>query len=116
MNREYKNLIFTEHALERIILRSLSQDQIWQVIDQPKKQFKQQHNTKFIGKIEGRFIHVVAKRLATEQKWLIISVWVRGEEDPIPLSWQLISWPFKAVWWIIKMIWKTGIKRIRNTS
>lgn len=60
--------------------------------------------TKFIRELNGRVIHVVGTYLSDQKKWLIVSVWVRGEDDPTSLGWQLISLPFKVTWWVIKKI------------
>ena len=111
MNKNYRDLIFTEHALDRLSLRSLSQDQIWQVVHHHRQHFENHGNEKFILTLHGRRVHVVAKKLPEDQKWLVISVWVRGEDDPIPWVWQILVFPFKVVWWIIKKVWKVSQKR-----
>jgi hypothetical protein len=36
-------------------------------------------------------VHVVAYYLDDERKWLVKSVWVRGEDDPKPLWWQMLT-------------------------
>ncbi len=110
MEKHYRDLIFTDHSLERLTLRSLSQDQIWQVIHHPQKHFENQGNEKFISTVAGRRIHVVAKKLVDDNKWLVISVWVRGEDDPETMVWQLLTLPFKAIWWIVKKVWKVSQK------
>lgn len=99
MRKEYKNLVFTDHALERLHLRSLSQDKIFQVVSHPEKKFSTDKSGqfKYILTLKGRKIHVVAKKLPQEKKWLVISVWVRGEDDPVPIAWQIITFPFKII-------------------
>jgi hypothetical protein len=108
MSETYKNLVFTKHAWERIKDRSLSKDVIYQTVSSPNKTFHNKDNFKFIRTISGRRIHVVATPIENN-KFLVISTWVRGEEDKVPLMWQIISLPFKLVWWIIKTILRSII-------
>lgn len=103
MRQQYKNLVFTKHAVERLQDRTISLDTIWQVINYPDaKHSKDEEKIKFIRTLDQRKIHVIATKLDQENKWLIVSVWVRGEEDKAPLSWQLMTLPFKIVVWIVK--------------
>jgi len=99
MDKNYKNLVFTNHALERLKLRSISQDQVQQVLSYPDKKnpSNKLQQVKFIRLIDNRNIHLVAKYLSDQNKWLIVSVWVRGEEDPTPLMWKIITFPFKII-------------------
>ena len=103
MNHTYKNLVFTKHALERLSGRVLTQDTIWQTISAPEKSYPGKKNTKFIRTINDRLVHVVAAPIANQQ-WLIVSAWVRGEEDRASLMWQLITLPFKFLWWILQKL------------
>jgi len=84
MDRTYKNLVFTKHALERTSGRVLTQDAIYQTVTAP---------------IENH-------------QWLVVSAWVRGEEDRESLVWQLLSLPFKLTWRGLLVIWKYFKKRI----
>ena len=102
MNRTYKNLVFTKHALERMADRIITQDAIHQTISNPDQSFVNQGNTKFIRTINNRLIHVVATPIENH-RWLIISLWVRGEEDRIPLIWQFLTWPFKLIGKILQI-------------
>lgn len=99
MDKNYQNLVFTNHALERIGLRSISQHHVQQVLADPDKTFPSDkpEQIKFIRLLHNRTIHVVAKHLSDQNKWLIVSVWVRGEDDPVPLMWQIITFPFKII-------------------
>ncbi|NCN45068.1 MAG: hypothetical protein COU63_00640 [Candidatus Pacebacteria bacterium CG10_big_fil_rev_8_21_14_0_10_36_11] len=106
MNQTYKNLVFTKHAWERLDDRSISQDIIYQVVNSPDKTFHNQQNYKFIRTINGRKIHVVATPV-DQGKMLIISTWVRGEDDREPFIWLLITLPFKILWWCLKILFKT---------
>src|SRR5690606_7369011 len=98
--------IFTKHALERSKIRSVSLDAVVSVLQKPDttKPTEKENTSKFIRLLNDRLIHVVATYLPEQQKWLVVSVWVRGEEDKPSLSWQLISFPFKALWWLLKKL------------
>lgn len=104
MSYTYKNLVFTKHAWERLSDRSLTQDVVFQVIQSPDKTVHNQHNFKFIRTVSERTVHVVATPIEHGQ-WLIISTWVRGEEDKKNFVWELLVTPFRIVWWIIKSLW-----------
>lgn len=108
---EYHNLIITKHAEERLKQRSITLQAIESTVLSPDKKFpgKQPGTTKFIKTVNNRLVHIVGQYLKEENKWLIISVWVRGEDDQAPLSWQLISLPFKLVWWVVKKAFKIGV-------
>lgn len=90
MQREYKNVVFTKHALERMKLRRITQDMIVTAITKPdSRKLEADGDTKFIKTLNGRPLHVVSAFLEDERQWLVKSVWVRGEDDPIPL-WKRI--------------------------
>lgn len=109
MNRTYKNLVFTKHALERLNDRVLTQDTIHQTVTSPDKTFPSKSNTKFIRTMSNRRIHVVAAPIENNQ-WLIVSAWVRGEEDREPVVWQLIAFPFRMIGKILqKLLQKTTL-------
>lgn len=102
----YKNLIFTNHALNRMKQRSISADSIWRVLQSPEisKPEGKQNTTKFIRTINQRQYQVIGTYLPKEKKTLIVSVWVRGEEDKVPLVWQIVTAPFKVLWWIVRTL------------
>lgn len=111
MNKHYRDLIFTDHARERSNKRSITKGMVYQAVHQPHKKYVRDEDTiKFIKTIHNRKVHVVANYLENEKKWLIISVWVRGEEDKAPFVWRLITFPFWLVWklvtWLFKLIFK----------
>lgn len=107
MNKEYKNIIFTNHALERLKDRSINYSHIADVINYSEKKFHTKENTwKFIKTINQRKIHTVASYLKKENKWLVISVWVRGEDDKVPLIWQLLTLTFRLFLSLIKKVLK----------
>lgn len=103
MNREYHHLIFTNHALERLSQRSISQEAVERVLDHPDRTHPtdKAQTTKFIRELNGRVIHVVATYLPDQKKWLVVSVWVRGEDDKVPVAWYIISFPFRLAGWAI---------------
>jgi hypothetical protein len=111
MEQNYKNLVFTNHAFDRIKGRVITKDAVYLVINNADKKYKTDNNsTKFIKTVRGRKIHVVANYLMKENKWLIISVWVRGEDDKAPIIWTLITLPFVITYKIL--IW--FLKRMSN--
>lgn len=111
----YKNLIFTKHALARLKKRTVSPDSIYQAVNFPDKKIKKAENYKFIKKVRDRNVQVIAQFKAKEQKWLIISVWVRGEDDQNSLVWQLLSLPFKLAWFLIAKIAKIILSYNKNS-
>lgn len=110
MTQAYRNLLFTSHAFDRLKERAISEDVIWQVVNNPIKSFTKGSSTKFIKTIHDRKIHVIAHWLAKENKWLIISVWVRGEKDKEPMMWWLITLPFKFTYWLLTRLLKRIVK------
>lgn len=106
----------TKHALERARSRQMELYAIEQLILFPDhKKALGDDKFKFQKIINQRNYQAVATWLAKENKWLIISTWVRGEEDRLPLVWLLISWPFRLVWrlllWLLQQLWR-GLRGI----
>lgn len=110
------DFIFTKHALQRLKERSISLDQAESVLRNPSQTFpgKKVGTVKFIRDINGRNTQLVGTYLADQKKWLIVSAWVRGEDDKVPFIWQLITLPFKGLWWLIKKLFKSTAKTARN--
>jgi len=104
MERLYRSFIFSNHAMDRLDLRSITQNMVVETLQHPEitKPGDKRNTTKFIKTVHGRRMHVVASYLEKERQWLIISVWVRGENDRVPLVWQIITLPFRVVWYITK--------------
>ena len=87
----YKSLIFTTHALERSQQRHLQLEDIYQTVKFPTKAISLDHDKlKAIKQINGRQIQVVTAPKAANQR-LVISVWVRGEEDQASLLMQIFE-------------------------
>lgn len=102
----YKNLIFTNHALERMKKRSLDSEDVYQAISYPENILKlEKFKKKYIKKIRERNIQVVVApaKQNPEQK-LVVSVWVRGENDKPGVIIQIFTSLFKFIKWIFKKI------------
>ena len=79
---DYPYVEFTKHAQERMQLRVISEDMVMKAIRKPDKTYLEDDgDTKFIRKVDGVSLHVICKPLPDEQKWLVKSAWVRGEDD-----------------------------------
>ncbi len=77
-----ETVVFTRHARERLDLRKLSEDMIIQVMRKPEKTYEEADGKiKFVGKAMGAKVHTVCKPIPEENKWLVITLWVRGEDD-----------------------------------
>lgn len=84
-----KQLIFTDHAHERMFLRGISKSLIQTTLDKPTKtEIEDDGDTQFIKPVtrrgEKRNLHVIAKPVPEQGKnaWLVKTVWIRGEDDP----------------------------------
>lgn len=80
---------------------------VYQTVANPTKKYPSDKTTKFIKNVHNRKMHVVAQFLKEEKKWLVVSVWVRGEEDQAPLAWRIITFPFWIIWILLKWIFKS---------
>ena len=79
---KFDNIVFTKHAKERLELRRISREMVVKTIRNPNKQFTESNgHIKFIRKVHGAKVHAICKPIPEENKWLVISVWVRGEDD-----------------------------------
>jgi hypothetical protein len=75
-------IVFTKHANERLAQRKITREMVISTIEIPEKYFVEgDGNTKFISTVDGRTLHVVCQPLVEERKWLVKTVWVRGEDD-----------------------------------
>jgi hypothetical protein len=80
---EADDIVLTDHAQERMKLRRVTKVAILSAVRDPDDKFiEDDGDTRFIRDVNDREVQVVAKRLEDEKKWLIKSVWVRGEDDP----------------------------------
>lgn len=75
-------VVFTKHAKERLEQRKISEGMILKAIEMPYRTYTQNDGgMKFICRINERNVHVVCQSLPEERKWLVVTVWVRGEDD-----------------------------------
>jgi hypothetical protein len=124
MQQETKNVVFTDHALERAKLRKVTQAMMVSAITQPdRKQVEDDGDTRFIKDVRNRNVQVVATYLNDEKKWLVKSVWVRGEDDPasagkvaLPkLPWaRLLKMALGVIGWIFGLMRSRSSSRSRN--
>ncbi len=85
----HPGISFTNHALERMALRDIPPNAVKDTIREPEKTFEDEDDkVKFISQAltQNRAIHVIARLLPEENRWLVISTWVRGENDDGSLS------------------------------
>jgi len=100
-------IVLTKHALERARSRKMELYPIERTILDPDKKISLgEQKFKFLKNVAGRHYQLVATFLPKEDKWLIISVWIRGEEDQLPFMWRLIRAPFYFLWWLIRIIFQ----------
>lgn len=100
-------VILSTHAIDRAKLRKMELYGIEKLVLNPDKKISLgQNKFKFLKKIGDRRYQAIASYLPKENNWLVISVWVRGEDDRVPLIWQIITLPFRLLWWILKFIWQ----------
>jgi hypothetical protein len=79
---KYSQIVFSKHARERMAQRIISEDMVRYTIALPDKTYLEEDgDTKFIRTIAGVRLHVVCKPIPDEDKWLVKSTWVRGEDD-----------------------------------
>lgn len=101
-------IVLTSHAKERMQRRRLRMQDIEATLAAPDKSVPQEDklNYKFIKTINDRQYQVIGHYSSEEQKWIIISAWVRGEEDPPDYLWIVLTAPFRLIWWLIKNFFK----------
>ena len=79
---KYDNIAFTRHARERLEKRKISREMVIQTIQNPNNQYiENDGKIKFIRKVSGCKVHAICKPIPEENKWLVVTVWVRGEDD-----------------------------------
>lgn len=95
MSIQKSQIILTKHAISRGKQRYVTQNRIEQTLMYPENSFLiEEEKTKFIRNIDGRQFQVIATYLPKENKWLVISVWVKGEEDRHSLTENML----KSIW------------------
>lgn len=79
----FSKIVYTDHAVERRVVRRVSKRSIRQAINDPDKtELERDGDTEFVKLIHGRKVHVVAKPMPDQDAWLIKTTFVRGEDDP----------------------------------
>lgn len=90
MAKKQRAIVLSKHVEERMVLRRVNRDLIEKTVYQAdSSKLEDDGDTKFIKTIAGRELQVIAKPLDDENKWLIKTVWVEGENDPNPF-WKWI--------------------------
>lgn len=105
-------IVLTKHALSRARSRKMELYPIERtIIDPDQKISLGEQKFKFLKNVSGRHYQLVATFLPQEDKWLIISAWVRGEDDQLPFAWLIISAPFRFIWWLLQHVF-TWLRQI----
>lgn len=100
-------VILTKHAKERTNQRGMTITGIEDTILNPDKKISlPAGQTKFIKQQGKRLYQAVAIYKEQEHAWLVLSVWVRGEEDRPDLLWLIITTPFIWLWQLLKFIFR----------
>ncbi len=96
--RNYGGMIWTDHALWQLKRRKIFQSDALAVLRHPDRTIpgKKENSVKFMRKINERLIQVVAT-LNENKKWVVMSAWVRGEEDPQPMVVRVSLWVFAHI-------------------
>jgi hypothetical protein len=95
MNNSYRGLIFTNHALQRLHEREISQGDAWVAFHNSDQ--SRYAATKgawiYYKTINGRKIEVVAKK-NDRNEWVVLSVWAKPtfgqEHKKTPWLWKLL--------------------------
>lgn len=80
------DVVFTNHAIERMRQRGISGDFVWQAVRMPDKTIpgKEKHTTEFIKYRNGHTITAVGKKNDLGE-WVVLSAWIdpplRGTAD-----------------------------------
>ena len=102
-------VILTKHAQERMSKRTMSKLGVEETVLKPDKKITgDKGETKFIKQQGSRQYQVIATYKPNERAWLVISAWVRGEEDQPDLLWRILTMPFKLLWSLLKILFGTN--------
>jgi len=101
--RQYRGLIWTNHALERLEQRKLTQDQIWQTFSEPdtKHTGSRADSYEYTKRMGSHTFSLIATQ-NEKNEWLVLSCWV---EPPFPGSIDIekrAAWKQyqRAPWWL----------------
>ncbi|MDO5561781.1 MAG: DUF4258 domain-containing protein [bacterium] len=99
-------IIFTDHARARIRKRRMSLTGVEKTIENPdRKKTLSDGQTKFVKFLDNRLYQVIAVYKSDQKAWIVISAWIRGEEDQPDLIWRLITAPFKLLAKLWRWLW-----------
>lgn len=85
-DRKYGGIIWTNHALERLGQRGLSQELAWQAYKYADTSFpgKQSGTTEYQKRVQNSLITLILKK-TEDNEWLVLSCWIDpplfGTED-----------------------------------
>lgn len=100
MNRTYKELIFTNHALERLQQRQVDMSEVWACWRHPQKSYYAATKGAWVYRRNWRHrqIEVVAKQNERKQ-WVVLSVWSNYVPYRHRPSWivRLLKWIWKRM-------------------
>lgn len=83
MKREYNGIVLTDHAIQRARLRRIRPEMIVQTVKKPEnREIEDDGDTKFTKTINGRKVQVIGFYDDDDRKWIVKTMWVRGEDDP----------------------------------
>lgn len=73
----YKNIIWTNHVLQRLNDRNIPQELAWKAFRYPDKSMpgNSSHTTEFVKRIDERTVTIVATQ-NSKREWIILSCWV----------------------------------------
>ncbi len=82
--RYYGNIIWTNHAIDRLRDRGLSQETAWQAFRYPDEELKGRKNGtfEFRKNIHRSNVTIIAKQ-NEKNEWLVLSAWI---DPPVPGS------------------------------
>lgn len=112
MKQEFMGVIFTNHAIQRLYERGITQSDAWYTYKHSDRQFKGKTSGswKFSKSYGPQTIEVIAKQ--NEQKqWVILSCWSKIIGDGKPLFVKPQENPF---WKLTKMIGKGLWRNIKR--
>lgn len=84
LQQHYKGIIWTNHALDRLVNRKLDQEIAWQAFQYPERslQGKQPGTIEYQRRFGNSQVTIIAKQ-NEKKEWIILSAWV---DPPMPGS------------------------------
>lgn len=101
MNNRYGGVIWTNHALERLQQRGITQEQALTTFRNPESSHVRDHGATAYVKFFGEKKVTLLGKYTNEKEWIIVSAWI---DPPLPGSADEKKkkryWEYKnAVWW-----------------